>query len=253
MSRVPPDVPPPRRFPTTRWSRVVAAKDLARPEAREALASLCDAYWYPIYAFVRRQGHTPEAARVLTQEFFARVLERDLFAKADLARGRFRMFLRTVCAHQLANHREKENAGKRGGGRSPLSIDARDAEGRYAREPAHELTAERIFDRSWALTVIDRVLDGRRREYDGSGRSATFRELQAVLTGDPGSDSYATIADRLGSSEGAVRVAVHRLRRRYGMLLRREIEATVDDPAEVDDNLVPSSRRSRCDKIRGGR
>ena len=216
---------------------MVAAKDLAAPEAREALATLCDAYWYPIYAYVRRQGHTPEAAQDLTQEFFAYVLERDLFAKADPARGRFRTFLRTVCARQLANHRDRENARKRGGGRPVLSIDARDAEGRYAREPAHDLTAERIFDRSWALTLLARVLDGLRREYDDAGRAATFEELRAVLTRGPETASYAAIAERLGTTEGAVRVAVHRLRRRYAMLLRQEIAATVDGPDEVDDEI----------------
>jgi RNA polymerase sigma factor (sigma-70 family) len=224
-------------FPTTRWSRVVAAKNLAAPEAREALATLCDAYWYPVYALIRRNGHAPEAAQDLTQEFFTYVLERDLFAKADPTLGRFRTFLRTVCARRLADHRERRDAGKRGGGRPTLSIDARDAEGRYAREPAHGLTAERIFNRTWALTLLGRVLDRLRREYDDAGRLATFEELQTVLTRLPEADSYATIAERLGTSAGAVRVAVHRLRRRYGMLLRQEIAATVDNPDEVDDEI----------------
>jgi RNA polymerase sigma factor (sigma-70 family) len=225
------------QFPSTRWSRVVAAKDLAAPEAREALATLCEAYWYPIYAFVRRQGHSPEASQDLTQEFFAYVLERDLFAKADPSRGRFRTFLRTVCARQLADHRDRQNAIKRGGGRPVLAIDAEDAEGRYAREPAHDLTAERIFDRSWALTLLDRVLDGLRSEYAAAGRAATFEELRAVLTRGPDTGSYAPIAVRLGTTEGAVRVAVHRLRRRYGILLRQEIAGTVDDPNEIDDEI----------------
>ena len=225
------------RFPTTRWSRVVAAQDLAAPEAKDALATLCDAYWYPIYAFVRRHGHSPEAAQDLTQEFFTYILERDLFAKADPSLGRFRTFLRTVCSRQLADHRDRNNACKRGGGRPALSIDVRDAEGRYGREPAHDLTAERIFNRTWALTLLDRVLDRLRREYDDAGRVATFEELQTALTRLPETDSYATIAGRLGTSEGAVRVAVHRLRRRYGTLLRQEIAATVDDPDEVDDEI----------------
>jgi RNA polymerase sigma-70 factor (ECF subfamily) len=229
--------PAPGHFPTTRWSHVVAAKDRAAPEAREALAALCDAYWYPIYAYVRRQGHTPEAAQDLTQEFFAYVLEQDVFAKADPARGRFRTFLRTVCAHQLANHRNRENARKRGGGQAVLSIDAQDAEGRYSREPAHDLTAERIFDRTWALTLLVRVLDGLRREYDNAGRAATFEELRTVLTRSQGSAPYAAIAERLDTTEGAVRVAVHRLRRRYAILLRQEIAATVDSPDEVDDEI----------------
>jgi RNA polymerase sigma factor (sigma-70 family) len=232
-----PEQTSPGHFPTTHWSRVVAAKGLAASEARDALATLCDAYWYPIYAFVRRHGHTPEAAQDLTQEFFTYVLERDLFASADPSLGRFRTFLRTVCTRQLAAHRDRNNASKRGGGRTALSIDVRDAEGRYIREPSHGLTAERIFDRSWALTLLERVLERLRREYDDAGRLATFDELQTVLTRVAEADTYAAIAGRLGTSEGAVRVAVHRLRRRYGVLLRQEIAATVDDPDEVDDEI----------------
>jgi RNA polymerase sigma-70 factor (ECF subfamily) len=239
MNATPPEsvAPSNGRFPSTRWSRILAAKDFAAPEAREALAALCEAYWYPIYAYVRRQGYTPEASQDLTQEFFAYVLERDLLAKADPARGRFRAFLRTVCARRLADFREQQNALKRGGGRRVLAIDARDAEGRYSREPVSELSADRIFDRSWALTLLDRVLDGLRCEYAAAGRTSTFEELQAVLTHSPDGGSYAPIAARLGTSEGAVRVAVHRLRRRYGVLLRQEIAATIDDPNEIDDEI----------------
>jgi RNA polymerase sigma-70 factor (ECF subfamily) len=225
------------QFPSTRWSRIVAAKDVAAPEAREALASLCEAYWYPIYAYVRRQGYTPEASQDLTQEFFAYILERDLLAKADPARGRFRTFLRTVCARQLSEHRDRQNAQKRGGGRPVLAFDARDAEGRYSREPVDALTPERIFDRSWALTLLSRVLEGLRCEYAAAGRAATFEELQTVLSRGPETGSYAPIAARLGTSEGAIRVAVHRLRRRYGVLLRQEIAATVDDPNEIDHEI----------------
>jgi RNA polymerase sigma-70 factor (ECF subfamily) len=216
---------------------VVAAGDPDAPGAREALADLCGAYWYPLYAYVRRRGHAPEQAQDLTQDFFAYVLERDLLAKADPDRGRFRSFLRAVCTHYLADQRDRQNARKRGGGRPVLPIDTLDAEGRYAREPAHDLTAERIFDRTWALTLLGRVFDQLRREYDDAGRAATFEELRAVLTRGPESVPYATIAGRLGMNEGAVRVAVHRLRRRYGMLLRQEIAATVDDPADVDDEI----------------
>jgi DNA-directed RNA polymerase specialized sigma24 family protein len=152
-------------------------------------------------------------------------------------RGRFRAYLRTVCGRHLADHRDRENAAKRGGGRRPLPIDALDAERRYAREPAHELTPDRIFDRAWALTLLARVVDRLRREYDDAGRAATFEQFVGVLTRDPGSDSYAAIAGRLGISEGNVRVAVHRLRRRYGLLLRQEIAATVGDTDQVDDEI----------------
>jgi RNA polymerase sigma-70 factor (ECF subfamily) len=216
---------------------VVTAASRDASEAREALSGLCQAYWYPIYAYVRHRGYTPERARDLTQDFFAYVLERDLIARADPARGRFRAFLRTVCVRHLADQRDRENAGRRGGGRPQLSIDPFDAECRYRREPAHELTPERIFDRTWALTLLGRVVERLRREYDDAGRAAKFEELIAVLTRDPASGSYAEIADRLGTTEGNVRVAVHRLRRRYGVLLREEIVATVGDAAQVDDEI----------------
>ena len=237
MSRTSSDRSSPGRFPTTHWSRVVAAGDPRAPQAREALTALCNAYWYPLYAYIRSRGHAPEQAQDLTQDFFAYVLERDLLTKADPDRGRFRSFLRTICGRYLADWNDRQNAAKRGGGRTGLPIDARDAEGRYAREPSHELTAERIFDRSWALTLLGRVLDQLGREYDDAGRPETFEELRVVLTHGPQAVPYATIASRLGIREGAVRVAVHRLRRRYGALLRQEIAATVDDPAEVDDEI----------------
>jgi RNA polymerase sigma factor (sigma-70 family) len=237
VSRVAPNRPSLAHFPTTHWSRVIAAGILEGSRARESLAALCDAYWYPLYAYIRRRGHPPEQAQDLTQDFFARVLEKGLFAEAAPERGRFRSFLRTVCAHYLANRRDQERAQKRGGGRPHLSIDAADAETRYARELADELTPERIFDRSWALTLLERVLEQLRREYEAAGRSATFEALQVVLTAAAQAETYATIAAKLGTTEGAVRVAVHRLRRRYGHLLRQEIAATVDNPAEIDDEI----------------
>lgn len=233
----PTDNPSPGQFPTTRWSRVIAAGNRDALGNGDALAGLCNAYWYPLYAYIRRRGHTPEQAQDLTQEFFAYVLERDLFAKADPDRGRFRSFLRAVCDHQLADLYDRQKAQKRGGGRTPLPIDALEAEGRYSREPADEMTPDRIFDRSWALTLLNRVLERLRQEYRDAGRAATFDALRVVLVGGPESVSHATIAERLGTSEGAVRVAVHRLRRRYGALLRQEIAGTVDDPAEIDDEI----------------
>ena len=157
MPQLQPEGHAPGRFPTTQWSRVVTAASRDALEAREALSGLCEAYWYPIYAYVRHRGYAPEPARDLTQDFFAYLLERDLIARADPARGRFRAFLRTVCARHLADRRDRENAAKRGGGRHPLSIDPLDAERRYSRESAHELTAERIFDRTWALTLLGQI------------------------------------------------------------------------------------------------
>ena len=231
------DGPSPGRFPTTQWSLVISAGDPDAPLARESLAALCSAYWYPLYAYIRRRGYDPEKAKDLTQDFFARALEKGLLAEADPARGRFRSFLRTVCAHFLANRRDWEHARKRGGGRTIVPIDAAGAEGQYARELADGLTPERIFDRSWALTLLGRVLDQLGREYDEAGQAATFEALRGLLAGDPDTPSYAAVAARLGTSEGAARVAAHRLRRRYGELLRQEIAATLADPAEIDEEI----------------
>jgi RNA polymerase sigma-70 factor (ECF subfamily) len=173
----------------------------------------------------------------LTQDLFVRLLEKGVLAAADPARGRFRAFLWAVCADFLANRRDRENALKRGGGRVIVPMGRDEAEGRYASEPAHELTPERIFDRTWALTLLGRVLEQLGEEYSAGGQSVTFEALSPVLTDGPRAVSYATLAARLGTTEGAVRVSVHRLRRRYGDRLRAEIAATVDDPAEVDDEI----------------
>lgn len=227
----------PGRFPTTRWSRVISAGDADAPLAKESLAELCGAYWYPLYAYIRRRGHDPEKAKDLTQDFFARALERGLLAEADPARGRFRSFLLAVCNDFLANRRDRESALKRGGGRTFFSLDAADAEGRYANEPADGLTPERIFDRSWALTLLARVLDQLGREYDEAGKASTFEALRGTLAGDTEASPYSAVAARLGTTEGAARVAAHRLRRRYGELLRQEIAATLADPAGVDDEI----------------
>jgi RNA polymerase sigma-70 factor (ECF subfamily) len=173
----------------------------------------------------------------LTQDFFVRALEKGLLAEADPNRGRFRSFLRTVCAHFLANRHDWDHARKRGGGQTVLPIDSVEAEGRYAMEFADDLTPERIFDRSWALTLLGRVLDQLGQEYDNAGKAATFEALRDMLAGDPELHSYTAVAALLGTSEGAARVAAHRLRRRYGELLRQEIAATVAAPTEIDDEI----------------
>jgi RNA polymerase sigma-70 factor (ECF subfamily) len=227
----------PGRFPTTRWSRVVAAGDSAEPDAAEALADLCSAYWFPIYAFVRRKGHDAERALDLTQSYFARLLERRPIAAADPARGRFRSFLLSDCSHFLAHERERDGALKRGGGRAVVSIVADDAEGRFDLEPSHEETPERAFERDWALALLDSVLDGLRREYERTGRGATFEVLKVVLTAGARPAPQADLALRLGTTEAAVQVATHRLRARYREALRSAIAATVADESEVDDEL----------------
>jgi RNA polymerase sigma-70 factor (ECF subfamily) len=207
---------------------------VSSPDAREALELLCRAYWFPIYAFFRRHGSDAEAARDLTQTYFTRLLEKDLFLVADPQKGRFRSFLKTDCTYFLADQRDRERAQKRGGARAMIPIEALDAEDRYRREMADELTPDRQFDRTWALTLLDRVLDQLAAEYADSGRGAIFERLQVVLTPGSHPGSYAALAAPLGMTEGAVQVAVHRLRRRYRAILREQIAATLDDPTDAD-------------------
>jgi RNA polymerase sigma-70 factor (ECF subfamily) len=173
----------------------------------------------------------------LTQAFFIHLLEKGSLAAVDPCRGRFRAFLRAACAHFLADQRDRDRAQKRGGGRAVLSIDARDAEGRYLREPAHDLTPERLFERTWALTLLDRVLERLGGEYERAGRAAQFDQLKLVLTAGPQSVPYATLAARLGTSEGTLQGAVHRIRKRYRAILLDEITATLDDPKGVEDEI----------------
>ena len=199
-------------FETTHWSLILAARDRDEPRAHEALAVLCQSYWPPIYAYIRRHGHDPHAAEDLTQAFFAALLEPGALAGVDREKGKFRAFLLAACRHFLGHQRDHDRALKRGGGKRPLSIDARDAEGRYLREPADHLTPEALFVRRWALALLEGVLDDLRGEYTGSGKSELFDALKSTLTGDPRSAPYAEIAARLGMTEGAVQVAVHRLR-----------------------------------------
>ena len=220
-------------FATTRWSLVAAAKDPAGPHAREALADLCRAYWPPVYAFVRRRGHDRDAAQDLTQGFFARLLEKNDLAVADQARGRFRSFLLAACRHFLANQHDHDAARKRGGGRAHDSLDFAAAAGR---EPAGADSPERAFDREWALGLLDRALGELRAEYAGSGRAALFDALKDALAG--GADvPHAEKARELGLTEGAVKVAVHRLRQRYRDRVRAAIAETVARPEDVDDEV----------------
>ena len=223
-------------FPTTHWSRVAHAVSPAAPEARAALAELCGAYWYPIYAFVRRRGHDPDLALDLTQDYFTRLLERGVLASADHRLGRFRAFLRTDCGFFLSHHHEQRRALKRGGGQTALPIDARDAEGRYLREPADAATPERLFDRTWALSLLDDVLKQLAHEYADMGRGAQFEILQGSISRQVGQVSYAELARRTETTEAAVQQAVQRLRKRYKAILRERIAATLDDPDETAIN-----------------
>jgi RNA polymerase sigma-70 factor (ECF subfamily) len=223
-------------FATTRWSLVAAAGDPAAPDARAALADLCRGYWFPVYAYVRRRGHDHHAAQDLTQAFFARLIEKNDLAAADRTRGRFRSFLLAACQHFLANEHDRTTAKKRGGGRPAVSLDFADADGRFGREPATDETPERAFERRWALELLEQAVAELRREYAESGRGRLFDALKGVLTG--GADvPYTALAAELGLTEGAVKVAAHRLRQRYRDRLREAIARTVADPAEVDDEI----------------
>lgn len=224
-------------FATTRWSlvRLAARNDTTR--AQRALSSLCEAYWYPLYAYVRRQGHSPHDAQDLTQEFFARLLESNSLAKLDRERGRFRAWLLASLKHFLANEWDRARAAKRGGGLHLVSLDEATAEERYKLEPADELSADRIFERRWAMMLLDTVLGALEREYAAGGKSALFDKLKPCLAGSRESQPYAELARELGMSEGAVKVAVHRFRQRYRELLRVEIAHTVSSPEEVDEEI----------------
>ena len=233
------ETPPQAVFPTTRWSRVAHAVDPAAPEASAALAELCGAYWYPIYAFIRRKGHDPDDALDLTQDYFARLLETGVLALADHRQGRFRAFLRTDCGFFLSHDRDRRRALKRGGERTALSIDARDAEGRYLREPVDAATPERLFDRTWALNLLDETLKQLAREYAEAGRAARFERLQDSIGKQARQVSYADLAAQTGMSEGAVQQAVQRLRKRYKAILRERSAATLDNPDEtaIDEEI----------------
>ncbi|HXT10227.1 MAG TPA: sigma-70 family RNA polymerase sigma factor [Candidatus Angelobacter sp.] len=225
-------------FSPTHWSVVLAAAGRAdSTQARDALEKLCRNYWLPIYAFIRRQGRNPHDAQDLTQEFFARLLEKHFLGDVQRDKGRFRSFLLASVKHFLANEWDKAVAQKRGGGRAPISIDAAMAESAVGFEPADTLTAEKIFERRWALALLDQVLRRLREEYARDGKERQFERLKPTLTEASRSVPYAEIAAQLGASEGAVKVAVHRLRQRYRELLRAEITDTVGAAEDVDDEI----------------
>jgi RNA polymerase sigma-70 factor (ECF subfamily) len=214
---------------------VVAAGDPHRKEARSALVALCENYWYPLYAYLRRRGYAVDQAQDLTQDFFIRVLEGRYLDRADPEKGRFRAFLLTSVKFFVADEEDRSAAQKRGGG-AILPLEFLSGEDRYQREPAHDETPERIFERRWALAVLDRVVERLRNEFMQYGRPDHFERLKVFLLGQ--SDApYAALALEMNTSEGALKVAVHRLRKRYRELFRQEIADTVADPAEVESEL----------------
>jgi RNA polymerase sigma factor (sigma-70 family) len=223
------------QFPTTRWSLVVAAGNSHPREAQPALVSLCEHYWYPLYAYLRRRGYPSEQAQDLTQDFFVRVLEGRYLDRADPEKGRFRSFLLTSLKFFVADEEDRLRARKRGGG-MVVAIECSSGEERYQREPAHDETPERIYERRWALLLIDRVVEKLREEFVHQGRPEHFERLKVFLLGHSEAP-YAALAREMNISEGALKVAIHRLRKRYRELFRQEIADTVADPAEVESEL----------------
>jgi RNA polymerase sigma factor (sigma-70 family) len=224
-------------FVTTLWSVVTAAGGESSATTRSALAELCRAYWYPLYAYVRRQGYGAHDAEDLTQGFFAWLLESDHLRVADPERGKFRSFLLARLKNFLSDERKKARAQKRGGGQPLVSLDAQSAEERYHQEPATQQTPERIFDQRWAMTVLEQAVARLRAEYVAADRTELFEALKHFQSGDAPSASYRDVAVRLGLSESAVKSAIFRLRQRHRELLRAEIAQTVTTPDEADDEI----------------
>jgi RNA polymerase sigma-70 factor (ECF subfamily) len=225
-----------RSFATTHWSIVLAAAHDSRPDAQAALATLCATYWYPLYAYVRRLGYKAEDAQDLTQGFFAALLEKQYVQAADRERGRFRSFLLASLNHFLTTEWRRRSARKRGGGRLPLSLNVRSGESRYSQEPSHDLTPEKAYERRWALLLLEQAVSKLREEYAASGKAALFERLAGFLSGEKGV-LYQQVAGDLSMSEGAIRVAVHRLRQRYRQVLRAEVAHTVAGPQHIDEEL----------------
>src|SRR6266516_1989036 len=226
-----------RGFHTTHWTIVLAAREKDGRVAREALASLCSTYWYPLYAFIRRQGSSPHEAEDLTQGFFFHFLERHALGHVQPAAGKFRSFLLACLKNFLANERERAHAQRRGGGQSLVPLSGSDAETRYALEPAEERAPEALFERRWALAVIERAMTELRHEFVTAGKSELFEALQGFLPGGHGDASRTDLAAKRGVSVGAIDVAVHRLRQRFGALLRQQVAQTVSSAAEVEEEI----------------
>jgi RNA polymerase sigma-70 factor (ECF subfamily) len=229
-----PKLPVTEAYPSTRWSLVIRAGSPASSLARAALAELCSVYWYPLYAFIRRKGNDPERALDLTQGYFAHLLEKSKFGGIDRGKGRFRAFLRADCVHYLIDQHRRQAARRE---YSLVSIDRHDAENRYRFEPVDTITPDRLFDRAWAIALLERVLTMLAREYAASGRAELFDRLKVVLVQGKGSAPAAAIAIQLGMTEAAVHTAIHRLRKRYRKVLEAQIMSTLDDPAEVADEI----------------
>ena len=226
-----------RVFTTTHWSMVIAAGRRESLQADEALEKLCRGYWYPIYVFLRRSGWTAHDAEDLTQAFFERVLKKDYLRAVDRTKGKFRSFLLAMLRHFMANHRRDARALKRGGQVSFISIDDESIDELDLRPANADITAEQSFERQWAMTLLEQVVARLQEEYQVAGKAALFDDLKVFLTGDKGTGGYAELAVTLNTTEGALKMAISRMRRRYGELLRAEIARTVSTPEEVEDEL----------------
>ena len=224
-------------FTTTHWSLVLNAQDTASPLAAAALEKLCRAYWYPLYVYVRRQGEDEESAKDLTQGFFARLLEKRYLAQVHREKGRFRCFLLAALKHFLADEWDKARAQKRGGGQTFVSLDDSAGEERYRLEPVESMDAEKLFERRWALTLLEQARARLREEYLESGKSSLYERLRVFEAGDKTGPSYAQLASELNLTESGVKAAVFRLRQRYRELVREEVANTVDTPGEVDGEI----------------
>jgi RNA polymerase sigma factor (sigma-70 family) len=227
----------PAAFVPTHWSVVLAAKDKSSPQSQEALETLCRTYWYPLYVFARRQGHQPHDAQDLTQEFFIRLLQKDYLDAVEQERGRFRTFLIMAFKRFLANEWDRSRAQKRGGGQTPLPLDPELTENRYQEEASVEMGADLAFDRHWAVTLLDQALARLRDEHQQQGKGAEFEVLRQFLAVGKDPITYGVVADQLGQSEAAVKMAVHRLRRRYRTVFREAIAQTVTAPADVEEEM----------------
>jgi RNA polymerase sigma-70 factor (ECF subfamily) len=228
---------PAQGFPPTRWSQVLAARQESSPEGAAALEAVCRAYWYPLYAYVRRCGQSPHDAQDLTQEFFRLLLEKRWLEDADREKGRLRSFLITALKRFMANEWRRISADRRGGGQPHLAIDTDFAESRYAADPGAQFAPDEVFDRQWAFTLLELTMERLQAEFKAAGKADEFAVLSAFLTLARERINYGTAAARLAISEGAARVAVHRLRRRFRELYREELSQTLPDGADLDAEL----------------
>jgi RNA polymerase sigma-70 factor (ECF subfamily) len=224
-------------FATTHWSVVLTAGETGSQQAAEALEKLCRIYWYPLYAYVRRQGHGPHDAEDLTQGFFARLLEKHYLDQVHPERGKFRSFLLAALKHFLADESDKARAQKRGGGHKLLSFDTRIAEEDYCHEPVDQMSAEKIYEHRWATAVLEAAMVQLRAEVTAAGKAEQFEHLRVCVVGDTKPGDYEAVGSTLKMSSGAVAVAVHRLRRRFRDLVREEVAHTVAQPDEIDEEM----------------